>query len=131
MRVHVPLEIKNILETACETWQEMKTIGHCPNFWIRMNLAIAVGYSQRKVPFWTLPHPSLSVCSALANTCLLWLPWWWWRVGCDQPLKEPQQTGMFKCECFNSTINSKSGLVTQETEYYKLMTCQYLEVETV
>lgn len=51
-------------------------------------------------------------------------------VGCDQPLKEPQQTGMFKCEC-NSTINSKSGLVTQETEYHKLMACQDLEVETV
>lgn len=32
MRVYVPPEIKNILETACETWQEMKTTGHCPNF---------------------------------------------------------------------------------------------------
>lgn len=63
---------------ACEMWQKLKTIGHCPNFWIRMNLAIAVGYSQRKVPFWSRPSFSIhQLSSALASTCLLWLPWWW------------------------------------------------------
>lgn len=77
-----------------------------------MNLAIAVGYSQRKVPFWTL-LPSFFISGAQhwptpAYSGFLGggggVGW-----GCDQPLKEPQQTGMFKCEC-NSTINSKSGL---------------------